>query len=452
MTGAPTSTVTGALAEWAAELSFSDIPDEVATVAEHGVLDTLAVTIAARNEPAVRILLDASAGEFAPGESSLFDGSGRRVSAQAAALVNGTAAHAMDFDDMHPVMIGHPSAPLVPAVLALAEEYQASGADVITALVAGYEVQVRIGAAGMPSHYLRGFHPTGTAATFGVAAAAGRLLGLDADRLESALGIAGTQAAGLKSMFGTMSKPLHAGKAAANGIFAAKLAASGFTSGSDVLAARQGFFATQTDGADLDAVRAPFGEPWHTLGLVVKLHAACGYTHAAIESMLAIREQVRPSEVVAVDLLVNPELLSAANIYPPRTALEAKFSVRWVTAMALGRGSVAAADFTADVSHDAELLKLSRRISLTPDNDGRVPRLACIATARTRGGGELVVERDGALPLWAEHPAEQSVRLRTKFASLVDPMIGERAGRFPELIARLRSVTDVRSLIRTLAA
>jgi 2-methylcitrate dehydratase PrpD len=447
-----TVNVTAELARQVAELSYADLPDEVVTIAEQGVLDTVAVAIAARSEPVVRILVAAAADEFAPGESSLLDGSGRRVNPRSAALVNGTAAHALDFDDMHPAMIGHPSAPLVPAVLALAEECGSTGAEVITALVSGYEVQCRIGAAGMPSHYMRGFHPTGTAATFGVAAAAGRLLGLDADRLELALGIAGTQAAGMKSMFGTMCKPLHSGKAAANGIFAAKLASHGFTSCRDVLGAPQGFFAAETDDADLDIVRTPFGDRWYTRGIVFKLHAACGYTHAAIESMLAVREQVSPDDVTAVDLLVNPELVSAANIEVPTTPLEAKFSVRWVTAMALARGSVAAPDFTTDLTRDAQLRELSRRVSVVPDSDGRIPRLACVASVHTRGGDRLVFERDGAAPLWRQHPVEQRERLCAKFASLVDPILGARAARFPGIITRLRSATDVRSLVRMLAA
>ncbi len=448
---AGTRTATSQLACNAAALDYADLPDEVVTIAEQAVFDTVAVTLAARSDPVVRILLEAVTPELAPGESSLLDGSARRVSAQSAALVNGTAAHALDFDDMHPAMIGHPSAPLVPAVLALAEERGSSGRDVVAALVAGYEVQCRIGAAGMPSHYLRGFHPTGTAATFGVAVAAGRLMGLDAAQLALAMGIAGAQAAGLKSMFGTMCKPLHSGKAAANGIFAARLAERGFTSSRDVLTAEQGFFATQTDTADVELVRTPFGAPWYTTGIVFKLYAACGFTHSAIENMLALRAEMAPDDVARVDLLVNPELLTAAGIDTPTTPLEAKFSVRWVTAMALATGSVAASDFTDDLPQDRVLQELTRRIHVRVDPSGRLPRLGSVATITSRSGRTWTRENDGGVPPWVNHPAEQRERLRMKFRDLVDPLLDGRGGNLADDILALRSTDNVRSLVRALA-
>ena len=157
-------------------------------------------------------------------------------------MVNGAAAHALDFDDVNLAMPGHPSVAILPALLALAEERGSSGADVLTAFVAGYELQCRIGRTIAPGHYDGlGFHATATVGSFGAAAACAHLLGLDADRFATALGIAGTQAAGLKSMFGTMCKPLHAGKAAYHGLMAAKLAARGFTSRTDVHRMRAGF-------------------------------------------------------------------------------------------------------------------------------------------------------------------------------------------------------------------
>jgi len=443
---------TEALAAQAAALCFADLATPVVTVVQQCVLDTVGVMLAARDEPVMRVLVDAWSGELAPGEASLLDGSGRRVSTSSAALVNGTAAHAMDFDDIHPAMIGHPSAPLVPAVLALGEELGASGADVITALVAGYEVQCRVGAAIAPSHYLRGFHPTGTAATFGVAAAAGRLLGLDTERMENAFGIAGTQAAGLKSMFGTMCKPLHAGRSAANGIFAAKLAAAGFTSARDVLGCPQGFFAAEADEIDWSVLESKFGEPWHTLGIVFKLHAACGFTHSVIEAMLLARESCRPAEVDRVELTVHPELLTAANIEVPTTPLEAKFSVRFVTAMALLRGSVAARDFTPALVRDRELLEFSRRVYVTADPNRSLHRLGSTTTVRTRNGGQLRFERDCSRPLWIDDPLQQWERLLAKFGGLVGPVLGERVEGAATQLSSLATSPDVRPLVRALAA
>jgi 2-methylcitrate dehydratase PrpD len=424
----------------------------VVTVAQQCVLDTLGVTLAARDEPVLAALHAGWGDELSGGRSTLIDGTGRLVSAGSAALVNGTAAHALDFDDVHPAMIGHPSAPLVPAALALGEELDASGADVITALVAGYEVQCRIGAAIVPSHYLRGFHPTGTAATFGVAAAAGRLLGLDSLQMQAALGIAGTQAAGLKAMFGTMCKPLHSGKAAVNGILSAKLAAAGFDTAPDVLGSPQGFLAAQSDGFDAAFLGTEFGEPWHTLGIVFKLHAACGYTHAAIEAMLAARDTVASEDVDRVDLLVHPELLTAANIEEPTTPLEAKFSVRFVTAMALARGSVGAGDFTPRHLSDGEVRRISRRVQVAADESGRVGRLGTIATVRTHDGLELTFERDSSTVPWTQDPAEQWDRLRSKFEGLAAPILGDRGTELADRAGQLSVSPKIRSLLQGTAA
>src|SRR5215475_6491907 len=174
-------------------------------------------------------------------------GHGVRLPVLLAALVNGAASHALDFDDVNLAMTGHPSVVLLSALIALAEERGSSGQDVMTAFVAGYELQCRLGLLLAPGHYnTLGFHATATVGSFGAAAACAHLLGLDAEKTATALGIAGTQAAGLKSMFGTMCKPLHAGKAAQNGLIGASLAARGFTSRGDVLDCPQGFAARQS--------------------------------------------------------------------------------------------------------------------------------------------------------------------------------------------------------------
>ena len=165
-----------------------------------------------------------------------------RLPAASAALINGAAAHALDFDDVNLAMPGHPSVAILPALLALAEERGSSGKDVLTAFVAGYELQCSVGRAIAPGHYdVLGFHATATVGSFGAAAACAHLLRLSLEQFATALGIAGTQAAGLKSMFGTMCKPLHAGKASYHGLVAAKLAMRGFTSRSDVIECQQGF-------------------------------------------------------------------------------------------------------------------------------------------------------------------------------------------------------------------
>jgi len=221
--------VTRWLAGRAAAVRLEDLPERAVTVARHCILDWFAVTLPGAAEPAVRILAEDLLADGARPVASLV-GLPQRTSALNAALVNGTASHALDFDDVNMAILGHPTVAVLPGLLALAEERGASQDEVLAAFVAGYDVACRTGALMSPGHYGHGFHATSTVGSVGAAAACARLMGLDAETTATACGIAATRASGLKSMFGTMCKPLHAGMAAQNGLMAARLAARGFTS------------------------------------------------------------------------------------------------------------------------------------------------------------------------------------------------------------------------------
>ena len=294
--------------------------------------------IAGASDELVAILL-AEMQEQGGDEAASVLGHAGRLPVASAAMVNGAASHALDFDDVNLAMPGHPSVAILPALLALAEERGSSGADVLTAFVAGYELQCRIGRTIAPGHYDGlGFHATATVGSFGAAAACAHLLGLDADRFATALGIAGTQAAGLKSMFGTMCKPLHAGKAAYHGLMAAKLAARGFTSRTDVVECGQGF--ARTHSPDFNPERA-FDTPpsgWWIASNLFKYHASCYMTHAAIEAARKLREQhgFAPDQVERIAVRLEESCDRICNIPAPVTGLEAKFSLRLTTAMGLG--------------------------------------------------------------------------------------------------------------------
>ena len=231
---------TRALAVKNAAWTFDAVPADARKLVRHCLLDWISVTLAGAQEPVTHMLAE-EAREQGGFPQATVVGHGFAASSRQAALINGAASHALDFDDVNMSFTGHPSVVLVPALLALAEARGASGAAFMTAFVAGYETLCRIGAAVSPGHYALGFHSTGTIGTFGAAAACARLLQLDADDTADALGIAATQAAGLKAMFGSMCKPLHAGKASADGMMAAQLAARGFTGRSDAIEALQGF-------------------------------------------------------------------------------------------------------------------------------------------------------------------------------------------------------------------
>ena len=239
--GAATATPTRDLAAWIASVKSSEMGDRPRRWAKHAILDWFGVTLAGATDPLVGILAEDALDSGEAGASRLV-GRSEKVSPSFAAMINGAASHALDYDDVNKRLHGHPTVPVVPAVLALAEQKGLSGKDVVEAFIVGYEIECLIGEMMGMSHYDHGWHATATVGTFGAAAGCARMLGLDSEKSAMALGIAATQAAGLKSMFGTMCKPLHAGKAAMNGLMAARWAARGFTSRADALDLLQELF------------------------------------------------------------------------------------------------------------------------------------------------------------------------------------------------------------------
>ena len=284
--------LTRVLAGRAVEFTYDDVPAPARELARQCVLDYFGVALAGSGDELMQLLLDEMA-EAGGAQQAAVIGHRVRLPALSAALVNGAAAHALDYDDVNMAMPGHPSVAILPGLLALAELKRRSGREVITAFVAGYETACRIGAALQPGHYNLGFHSTGTVGSFGAAAACARLLGLDSAATAMALGIAGTQAAGLKSQFGTMCKPFHAGKAAQNGLLAARLAARGFTSRADLVECVQGFALTHGPDFSPEAALAPPVGGLHILANLFKYHAACYLTHAPIECARRLREEHR---------------------------------------------------------------------------------------------------------------------------------------------------------------
>ncbi len=344
-----------------------------------------------------------------------------RATIQTAALVNGAAGHALDFDDTHTAM-GHPSVPVLPALLALAEETGADGRAFLAALVAGVEAECRLGLLVGPGHYTAGFHSTATLGTFGAAAACAHLLALDEEAWLHAMGLAGTQAAGLKSGFGTMAKPLHAGRAASAGLLAARLARGGFTAQPAILEVPQGFASThacaEPSAAALD------GQPEHLLvrDTLFKYHAACYLTHAAIEAARRLRDEngVDPETISGIEVQVNPALLGVCNIEEPTTGLEGKFSLRATTAMSfLGKDTGDPALFCDDAMSEPELVALRDRVHVKP-TDGLGATQARVAVAGD--SGPAVAEVDTGVP--ATDLADQARRLRAKFLVLASPRLG----------------------------
>ena len=442
--------LTRALAERAIALRYDELPTPVRELAEQCILDYLGVAIAGSQDPLVRILLDEMAEAGGSPQSSII-GHSVRLPVVSAALVNGSAAHALDYDDVNMAMPGHPSVPILPGLLALAELKESSGTEVITAFVAGYETACRIGAALQPGHYNLGFHSTGTVGCFGAAAACARLLGLDAEATAMALGIAGTQAAGLKSQFGTMCKPFHAGKAAQNGLLAARLAQRGFSSRIDIVECVQGF--ALTHGPDF-APKAALAMPeagFHLLANHFKYHAACYFTHAPIECArrLRVEHRLTPDMIAAITLRLDASCDRVCNIPVPVDGLQTKFSLRQTVAMALAGIDTASLDvYSAENTCDAALVGLRERVRF--DWQHNWPQTLCELELELFDGRRLSTRHDAGIP--AADIAEQGARLAAKFDVLVAPVLGApRARELREMISGLDNVADIRGLTRLTA-
>ncbi|MCZ4590287.1 MmgE/PrpD family protein [Rhodococcus opacus] len=437
------------LAHAAANLRYSDLPRAVVTMTTHCVLDTLGVALAGTTEPVTRIVRRTLTAEHADGPARIW-GSSQSAAVSVAATINGTAAHALDFDDWAPGSGIHPSAPLLPALVAVGEEIGCSGEELITAYVAGYELQERLGMAIGPSHYARGFHTTGTVGTFGAATAASHLLGATAGQLMMALRIASTQAAGLKAMFGSMGKPLHAGRAATAGVQAARLAMNGFLASEESLLGPQGFVATHADELDETPLRTPFGDPWHVLETRIKEHAACFGTHAAIDAVLTLRNTPNfdPRTIEAIELDVPPICIGVCTIADPRTVLEAKFSIAFAAALALVKGTAAADQFTEKVLGDPEIERLTKTVRICPDPDlAKTETQVCL---RMRDGSAMRAFADSGQRGWLDDVSEQDQRIQSKFCALAGTLVSPaRAAAIAEQVAQLQHCPDIRALTRT---
>jgi len=438
--------LTATLVAQARGVRHAALPDDVRALARQCVLDTLGCALAGANEELTQILLaDLEADGGVPAATII--GHAARLPAPAAAMLNGAAGHALDFDDVNMAMPGHPSVAILPGLLALAETRGASGAAVIAAFVAGYELACRVGRLIAPGHYDElGFHATATVGAIGAAGACAHLLGLDERQFATALGIAATQAAGLKSMFGTMCKPLHAGMASVNGLRAARLAARGFTSRTDAIECAQGFARTHSPDFNQDLALAEPSSGYYIRYNLFKYHAACYLTHAPIEAARTLRERhhLTPERLERIHLTMNEACDRVCNILAPATGLEAKFSLRQTVAMALsGIETGALASYSEATVGDPLLVALRERVEIdfVPRGAHTVADLRLTLT----DGTVLTARHDSGIP--SNDVALQGRRIATKFAALAEPVIGGRAGDLADMVEQLDTLADIRSLM-----
>ena len=433
--------VADALVDFVLGLELGSLPAAVIEAAALSFTDWVGAAIRGSTEPlagALDAVIAATGGE----PQATVVGRGRRTSALLAALANGAQGHALDFDDTHLASIVHGSAPVAPVVLAIAEWQRRPGAAVLEAFVAGFEVETRIGRVIGPMLAERGWHVTAILGHFGAAAAAGKLLGLTAEPLGRALGIAGTQAAGLEQSLGTMSKPLHPGKAAMNGLLAALLAREGFTGPTGILDERAGLPGTFLGVADLTAALEDLGKRFEILDNSTKLYAACHLLHATIDAGRAIRARSapRPEEIAAVECHVHPLAVKVAAIPEPRTGLEAKFSAAYCAALALSGGEAAESEFTAP---DPALVGLAGRIRPVADPALGIPEARMRVRLRD---GRVLDEAVRAARGTPGHPVSRQ-DVEEKFRRLAGVVLAApQVGRLLETLRHLPALPDVGTL------
>ncbi|HUY27718.1 MAG TPA: MmgE/PrpD family protein [Candidatus Binataceae bacterium] len=444
------SGVTLALIKMARAINWSDIPADAREAARHCILDCLGTAIAGSREPLTEILVREVASKEKSSQAGLI-GRGERASRLSAALINGAAAHALDYDDTHMMMMGHPSVPVIPAVLALAETEGASGRAMLEAIIAGIELECRLGAMMGTAHYAIGFHSTGTLGTFGAAAACAHLLHLDESQWRNALGLAGTQAAGLKSGFGTMAKPLHAGRAASNGLLSALAARGGFTANPEIVETKQGFAATHSGNLGRVAIDQ-FAGRFVIRDTLFKYSASCYLTHAPIQAASMIRTEHRfdPASIASVEVHIEPGALNVCNIAEPRTGLEGKFSLRATTAMALsGIDTSNLETFTDAQVTDARLVALRDRVTIVPDKKMGGTQAEVIVESR---GQRVRAEADSGVP--AANLALQRESLTRKFIAITAPVISrknsERLAEAALHADEINSVSELLSMTRAI--
>lgn len=360
--------VTKKLVKFILDTNFDDLPKKVIEHTKLCILDWIGVTLAGSLEPPSKIIASIVE-EMAGREEATVVGMGLKTSCVNAALANGVTGHSTELDDIHEEAVIHPAVPVVPAALAVAEREDSSGGDLITAVTLGYEVAIRIGMAINPSHY-EFWHPTGTCGTFGAAAAAGKLLNLDEKGMAHAFGIAGTMAAGLIEVFGTMSKPLNAGRSAMDGVMAALLAQRGFTSSTKILEAEKGYLRATARAFNNEKLTEKLGKNFEVTNNIFKRHASCGHTHGAIDAVLEMVEKygVRADDVSGILVGTYPIAVRiAGDKYDPRTPDEAKFSLPYCVAAALVHGKVGLEEFSTDKMGDPKISGLLKRVKVFVD-------------------------------------------------------------------------------------
>ena len=396
-------------------LSKKDYPTQVGHIVNLSLLDWLSVSLAGQNEPVSQVVRSCFIEEGGNSEAFVF-GSDQKISSRSAALINGTISHALDYDDTHFASLGHPSVTVMPASLALADRLGSDLNNFKRAILCGMEIAIRVGVWLGRSHYRKGFHITSTAGTFGATTASAYLLGLNRNQFKMALGLAASRASGIKSQFGTMGKPFHAGIAASNGVESALLALKGFVATEEPFEGPQSFAATH-DSENNSEIFNSLGTEFIFEAVTHKFHACCHGLHAGMEALIELRENhsLSPCEIKEISLIIHPQYLNVCNILSPRTGLEAKFSFRLTAAMIMwGVDTARLESFSNSVCSNASFIELRDKVFI--ETNGDLNETAASAKITMLDGRVFTAKHD--LSTLAD-PSLREKKVRSKSNSLI---------------------------------
>ncbi len=439
--------LTREIAHFIVNTDAADIPQPDMEHAKVALMDWIAVTLVGKEDPLVAKLVN-YADLLGGKEQATVIGYGLKKNIIETALINGAASHALDFDDTLEIIIGHPTVTLYPALVALAEWKGFSGKELLAAYLIGLKTAALIGHCGGMDHYMHGWHGTSTIGHFASAAGCSKLLGLDEQQTVYALGIAGTQASGLKSAFGTMCKPFHAGKASQAGLMSALLAADGFTSTDNILEVDFGFLKVLNGKLNKNAAEV-LNAPWEAADLAQKYHASCHATHSPIEGTLAILEEegLNIDDIKSIKLYVSELALGAAGKTDPQTGLAGKFSIPYCVANALLRSDTGTKAFTDEKVNDPQVKEFMKKIALGRNDDFVL--VEAIIDLETTTGKMYTRELD----VMKDIPGLETKRekITAKFLDLSDAYLGnEKAEKMVAAINNLDQMENVQQLTEEL--
>ena len=432
-------------------LRYEDLPPEAVHWAKIGILDTVGVTLAGSDDPSATIV----AGVLAGNGAALLLGTEKRTAPLDAALVNGTAAHALDYDDCSNTLGGHPSAPILPALFAIADEIGATGRDFLTAYVAGFETECKISLGVNLYQYTRGWHPSSTIGVFGAAAACARLMKLSDEQTATALEISASLASGIKSNFGTYVKPLHVGHCARDGLFAALIARDGYTASPVAFEHKQGYFEVFNGAGNYHAekILPAWGKPFDivTPGLMVKQYPCCGSTHSPIDAMLEVVRQhdLKADAVERIQCWTHTRRLEHTNRPNPQSTKDAKFSVQYCLARALLDRKVVIEHFEGDAYLDSQVRALMAKIDAATYTTEQFPadnHYGAEVKVTLRGGTVLGAKLNQCVGRTSADPLPHE-RLKDKFDNCANRALEpDRTAAVYQAIMSIEKLADVRAI------